>query len=229
MHDIEELHSRLAATLDASARRRAQERSARVTEMRELESKRAEFERTAQTWTRDFIRPRLEELARAFPNASPVDVAPDGCSAQVRLRRTEEYPVSASLAIAVVPDAHYEQVELRTEPTLIPMLAGHPQSASQECDLARAASPPLRFLDDAIVSFVESYARVRDRESPYAWDSFVVDPVCGMRIRRSDAEAVVEHEGKRYHFCAPSCSDRFRLDPPRYLRDLRTRLEGGRP
>jgi len=44
------------------------------------------------------------------------------------------------------------------------------------------------------------------------------DPVCGMSVAADHAAATVEYEGKVYYFCAPSCAQKFRADPQRYLR-----------
>ncbi len=43
------------------------------------------------------------------------------------------------------------------------------------------------------------------------------DPVCGMNVDPAAAPASLEHDGKRYYFCCPSCATRFREDPARYL------------
>ncbi len=45
----------------------------------------------------------------------------------------------------------------------------------------------------------------------------VIDPVCGMTVAPATAPASVEYEGHRYYFCNPSCAQRFRADPHRYL------------
>jgi Cu+-exporting ATPase len=44
-----------------------------------------------------------------------------------------------------------------------------------------------------------------------------VDPVCGMTVDPVTAAAKLEHEGHTYYFCNPSCAERFRADPGRYL------------
>jgi P-type Cu+ transporter len=46
----------------------------------------------------------------------------------------------------------------------------------------------------------------------------VVDPVCGMSIRPSDAVGQVTHPGQTCHFCSQSCLDKFRASPDTYLR-----------
>src|SRR5262249_46195174 len=43
------------------------------------------------------------------------------------------------------------------------------------------------------------------------------DPVCGMNVDPARAAATVEHGGRVYYFCNPSCAERFRKDPARFL------------
>jgi Cu+-exporting ATPase len=45
----------------------------------------------------------------------------------------------------------------------------------------------------------------------------VLDPVCGMEIRREDAAGSYVHEGQEYFFCHPSCLENFRVNPGQYL------------
>jgi len=45
----------------------------------------------------------------------------------------------------------------------------------------------------------------------------VIDPVCKMKINKSDAVATVEHKGKTYYFCSQDCADSFRESPEDYL------------
>jgi Cu+-exporting ATPase len=47
----------------------------------------------------------------------------------------------------------------------------------------------------------------------------VVDPVCGMTVDPATAPAQVEHGGRTYYFCNPSCATRFRANPQRYLEE----------
>ena len=46
-----------------------------------------------------------------------------------------------------------------------------------------------------------------------------VDPVCGMSVDLATAAAKVEHDGRTYYFCNPSCARKFEADPRRYLHD----------
>ena len=45
----------------------------------------------------------------------------------------------------------------------------------------------------------------------------VEDVVCGMTIDPADAAGTVEHEGRTYYFCSPSCVERFSADPGKFL------------
>jgi P-type Cu+ transporter len=46
--------------------------------------------------------------------------------------------------------------------------------------------------------------------------TFPIDPVCGMKVDPA-TRLRLDHRGTTYYFCAPSCLDRFRADPARYL------------
>ena len=45
----------------------------------------------------------------------------------------------------------------------------------------------------------------------------VTDPVCKMKINKSDAVATVEHNGQTYYFCSQDCADSFRESPGDYV------------
>lgn len=48
-------------------------------------------------------------------------------------------------------------------------------------------------------------------------DEQVTDPVCGMKISKTDAVTTVEHDGQTYYFCSQDCADSFRESPEDYL------------
>lgn len=47
-------------------------------------------------------------------------------------------------------------------------------------------------------------------------DGTVVDPVCGMKIKKSDAKATYEYNGQTYYFCMEGCLEKFKKDPQKY-------------
>src|SRR5262245_30844917 len=56
---------------------------------------------------------------------------------------------------------------------------------------------------------------MQGRESAGA-GSGLVDPVCGMTVDPARAAATIEHGGRTYGFCGPSCARKFREDPARF-------------
>ena len=45
----------------------------------------------------------------------------------------------------------------------------------------------------------------------------VRDPVCGMRVKRGEEVAVINHRGKDYYFCSERCVRDFHANPSRYV------------
>lgn len=45
----------------------------------------------------------------------------------------------------------------------------------------------------------------------------VTDPVCGMKIKPSEAVEQIEHDGTTYYFCSRDCADSFRESPEDYV------------
>jgi Cu+-exporting ATPase len=47
------------------------------------------------------------------------------------------------------------------------------------------------------------------------------DPVCGMKVSPNTTRKV-EHDGQPYYFCSERCAEKFRADPPSYVRPKET-------
>lgn len=219
MSDTSSLEQRLAALLNDAAERRALEHTRREEEMQALEPRRTRFERVACAWVSDLVVPRLRMLAKGLPQPGDIEHVVGEFSACVKLASSPEYPVAASLTVSIAPDTWFERASVHVQPHLIPMLAGHPNASCCEFEIEVIDTQPLtQFLDDQLVVFAESYLRVRDPDSLYQRSSLVTDPVCGMTFHRTEAAESQEHEGRRFFFCAPSCAERFRQSPDRFLK-----------
>lgn len=44
------------------------------------------------------------------------------------------------------------------------------------------------------------------------------DPVCGMQIDTEKAAATEAVESQTYYFCSPSCHEKFRTSPDKYIK-----------
>ena len=43
------------------------------------------------------------------------------------------------------------------------------------------------------------------------------DPVCGMSVNPATAKHTLEHGGRTLYFCSPSCQEKFKAEPEKYL------------
>lgn len=55
----------------------------------------------------------------------------------------------------------------------------------------------------------------------------VKDPVCGMELDEKGFTFRTEYKGHTYHFCRPTCKERFLADPERYIAPLEEPKEEG--
>jgi Cu+-exporting ATPase len=68
----------------------------------------------------------------------------------------------------------------------------------------------------------EKYAHQESQEGQmhahhHAQDS-TVDPVCGMKVKKSEAKATYEYNGRDYYFCMEACKEKFVKDPEKYAK-----------
>ena len=56
---------------------------------------------------------------------------------------------------------------------------------------------------------------LRDRKSE--GHSWVIDPVCGMRVDEWTASVTTVHDNKKYVFCSRRCLERFSADAGQYV------------
>jgi Cu2+-exporting ATPase len=49
-------------------------------------------------------------------------------------------------------------------------------------------------------------------------EEIVVDPVCKMKIGKSEAFGKVEYKGQEYYFCSKHCEDEFKANPEKYIK-----------
>lgn len=47
---------------------------------------------------------------------------------------------------------------------------------------------------------------------------FYRDPVCGKKINRQKAQALIKHKGYGYFLCCPLCQEEFGQNPDRYAK-----------
>ncbi len=65
---------------------------------------------------------------------------------------------------------------------------------------------------------------LRDRKSEQ--HSWVIDPVCGMRVDEWTASAMTEYNDKKFVFCSSRCLSRFEAQPAHYVNETRPQTPG---
>jgi YHS domain-containing protein len=208
------LHDRL----EAAAAARAGRRGANATLMEDRSRRQAAFDPAAEVVYRTIIRPMVEEVARAFDNATVEHFKmPTGFTSRCLLARTDRYPASTELAIGIGPAGDGTGAVLTYRLQIIPELMSYSRSDSWTLDLEHVALDEVRTrLSDWLLRFTDTYLRLECEPNYQDWDTHL-DPVCGMRISGAAAAHVIEHERRKIYFCSEDCRQRFEANPGLYL------------
>lgn len=217
MNDLTELEQLIRQRLDAATARRSANHENLRREMEEHEQRRGEFDEAAQRLINEVIRPRLTKLASLFPNAQVSDIdRAIGYGCVCCFGYTPEYPASTTLSMNVSSDGAVDNAIVTYHLEILPIFfqfEGHDQLvvALDAIDDEAVAS----WVNARVLGFTDTYLRLQVIEQ-YQQSNMVVDPVCGMRINRADAEASTEYGGRTYYFCVAQCQQKFLSDPDRF-------------
>lgn len=88
--------------------------------------------------------------------------------------------------------------------------------ASPDENEATAGDDPDEHDGDAAHAESDSDAEETDPDAVEDEET-AIDPVCGMTVDPTTADASVDHDGQTYHFCCHGCADSFANDPASYL------------
>lgn len=217
MDDVTELEHVIQEKLDAAAARRRANHESLRREMEEHEQRRGRFEAAAGHLADDVIRPRLLKLASLFPNAHVSDRDRSlGYGCACRFDHTPEYPASTKLDIGISADSAMESAIITYHLEILPIFFQFEGQDQLVVPLDRIDDESVAsWVNAKLLGFTDTYLRVQLIEQ-YQQSNMVVDPVCGMRINRADAEATAEYGGRRYYFCVEQCYQKFLNDPDRY-------------
>ena len=208
------LHDRLAAAAAARAGRR----EANAAVMEDRSRREAAFDPAAEAIYRTVMRPMLEEVARAFDNATVESFrTPTGFTSRCLLARTDRYPASTELAIGLGQADDGTGAVLTYRLQIIPELMSYTRSDSWTLDLEHVGVEEVRAtLADWLLRFTDTYLRLESEPNYQDWDTHL-DPVCGMRISGVAAAHVLEHARRKIYFCSEDCRQRFEAHPELYL------------
>lgn len=219
MSDLKQLEQRIQEKVAAAKARKHDHRAKLEREMAEREQLAARFNRVADHLMEAVIRPRVEKLASQFDNAEilpPDKGLPLHCVC--RFNRTDLYPATTKLDLALCPDDRLENVLALYGVEILPVLCQFEGRDQKVFPVDNVDEEQLAaWVDDKILGFVETYLRLGDVDQ-YQKQNLVTDPVCGMEINKTAAAARMDFEGNTYYFCVEECRRKFAEDPGHYIK-----------
>jgi YHS domain-containing protein len=219
MSTRDELRERIQRLVDDA--RREHDRRRRVTraEMAEFEKRLERYQKVARGWVDQVVLPKLRTLTSVFANGDAPVAQPPSDHVSVLFHANDEIPVDARIEVGFIHDPAIEHATVVFKVSIIPILIDYEGEACTELPIDPNAARALEgFLDARIERFVSDYLRLQEPDSPYQRDLLVIDPVCGMTLRRTESAGSVEFAGRTYHFCVRACRDRFEADPRAFVR-----------
>ncbi|MDX1925816.1 MAG: YHS domain-containing protein [Pirellulaceae bacterium] len=181
-----------------------------------IAERRLRFESMASSLIKSVIQPRLETIASYFSNACLSHDSPVGqCSCWFGY--CERFPASTNVSLAVEHDTCIEHVSICFDVYMTPMfikLREHDRLTL----LLDAVQDKLvaEWLEDCLIGFISDYLLI-DRGGDEFEEDIATDPVCGMRISRSEAVDKDTYYGHPYFFCSNECKKRFADEPTKYV------------
>lgn len=184
--------------------------------MTALRSRRQQFEEVAKSLVATVIKPRLETVTELFPSARTLaDEQASRCWCW--FASSDRFPVTAKIEFAVEHDESVEQVFVRYEACLMPVFVRF-QPHDKLTTRIDGINPEqiADWVEERIVEFLETYLH-HDRGQDDLEEDILTDPVCGMRLGRSDVQAQADYRGHPYYFCSAECREEFERKPDDFV------------
>ncbi len=184
--------------------------------MADIAIRRRSFEKWAYRINETIVKPRLETVAKLFPNATMSD--------EQRLHASccdfefcDRFPAYTSVGFSLEHDVRYEKLIVRSRISIVPVFV--PFTGQDNLPLSLDSvdeSEVADWVEERLLEFIDSYMQL-DGESDELAKEVATDPVCGMQIIRFAAAASDSYYGHPYYFCSKDCLARFQDDPTQYV------------
>jgi YHS domain-containing protein len=218
MSDLQELERRIEEELSAAQERRCAQEDHQRRSIIEFQQRHERYAMIAGRVLQTIIRPRVHKTAEYFKHAGFLDcdeAGKDRCA--LYLGHTPRFPTTAKLELTVSRDAQCETLIVLYDLEILPIFFPFQGSTRLILPLGRVNDENVAaWVDDRLVSFVETYLRVEAADQ-YDTRDLATDPVCGMRINQLYAAAKSDYEGQTYYFCLEECRGKFAKNPRQYL------------
>lgn len=208
MMETERLSEKILGSLERHRREVAEEQKLIDSRMNALLEQRERFAAVAGRLMESTIRPRMDELARHFDNASTIEQHGNSdfrCSCY--FSHTPRFPATVSFSISLLPGKNPTDLTIRYDLHILPMLMEYERDEEKVFTLDNSEGIA-RWTEDKILEFIDTYLRL-EIHPLYQKENLVLDPVCGMRISAIAAPSRIEMPGRTIYFCSEACREAF--------------------
>jgi YHS domain-containing protein len=216
MSSLEEFRAELKSQLALAANAPHWQSSDAEAYMAALRSRRLQFEEAARSLVATVIKPRLETVAGFFPSARAL-ADEQACRCWCWFASSDRFPVIAKVEFVLEHDESVEHLFVRYEACLMPVFIRF-QPHDKLTTRLDAMNPEqsASWVEERTYEFPEAYLH-HDRGQDDLDEDILTDPVCGMRLRRSDVRAQADYRGHPYFFCSAECRDKFERKPEGFV------------
>lgn len=216
MSTLEEFRDKLKFQVTAAASAPRWRSSDAEAYMAALRSRRQQFHEAARSLIATVIKPRLEAMAELLPSARTM-TDEQACRSWCWFASSDRLPVTAKVEFAVEHDDSIERMFVRYEACLIPVFVRFQPHDKLTVRLSEIHPEQIAaWIEEQILEFLETYLH-HDRGQDDLEEDILTDPVCGMRLQRSDVRAQAEYRGHPYFFCSTECCEKFESKPEAFV------------
>jgi YHS domain-containing protein len=216
MGELAEFEKRIANCLTQSASKPHWSSAEADAYMSFVATRRGDFERIASNIVTGIISPRLGVLAKHFANADlPRAEQPGRC--YCTLGFCERFPATAQIEFAIEHDLGFNNLGVNFRASMMPMyIKFHEQDQLTMPFGSIDESAIADWIECRMLEFLDEYLQI-DRGGDDLEEDVATDPVCGMRVSRSEAKKTADYRGHPYFFCSLECYDRFVARPANFV------------
>ena len=216
MSTLEEFRDKLKSQVTAAASAPRWQASDAEAYMAAQRSRRQRFDEAARSLIATVIKPRLEAMAELFPSARTM-TDEQVCRSSCWFASSDRLPVTAKVEFAVEHDESIERMFVRYEACLIPVFVRFQPHDKLTVRLSEIHPEQIAaWIEEQILEFLDTYLH-HDRGQDDLEEDILTDPVCGMRLKRSDVRAQAEYRGHPYFFCSTECREKFESKPEAFV------------
>lgn len=212
MTETGRLSDKILGCLERHQRELADQQKLIDKKMNELLEQRECFAAVARRKVDSVIRPRMDELARHFDNATITERHGDSDFHSVcEFSHTPRFPATVTFDICLLPGDDYTALTARYSLEILPVLMEFKRDEERSFPLEDADEAMGLWVEEKIVEFVDTYLRL-ETHPLYQKENVVSDPVCGMQIAATAATSRVVLTGHTIYFCSEVCKEAFLKD-----------------